>query len=147
VINIQRQSIVAATPSIPPVRRIGPRAFWVLFAVEGAFVATVLLVIIHLVIPARAPLAASTDYMAVRDAIWSRVNGVVADPLIEVKPGVSVRESNVRGFTFNGQVYYYYFEGQRGFDPLSRRIVDANAIDIVLRDDAGPKTLIIYRLL
>jgi hypothetical protein len=59
---------------------------------------------------------------------------------------VSARASSVRGFTLNGRTYFYYTEGQRGFDPLSRGAVDRSEIEIVLRDDGGPMPLVIYRL-
>ena len=105
------------------------------------------LALLHLLMTAWAPLARSADYARVREAIWSRMNSVVEDPLIEAAPGVTVRESNLRGFTLNGQTYYYYIEGRRGFDPLSRGAVDREQIEVLLRDDNGPKTLVIYRLL
>ncbi len=92
------------------------------------------------------PLARSGDYAAVREAIWARLNGAIDDPLVEITAGVSARESNVRGFTLHGQTYYYYIEGQRGFDPLSRGAVDYQGVAIVARDEDGPKPLVIYRL-
>ena len=84
--------------------------------------AGVLALVLTLVLPSRAPLARSADFEAVRDAVWGRVNGTISDPLTDIAPGISVRASSVRGFVLNGQVYYYYFEGQRGFDPLSRGV-------------------------
>jgi hypothetical protein len=130
----------------PPVHRIGPRGFWLLLALEGAFVAIVLLTALNFVLPARVPLSSSGDFATVREAIWSRLNGAADDPLLEIAPGVTARSSSVRGFALNGQVYYYYLEGQRGFDPLSRGAVDARDIEVVLRDEGGPKTLVLYRL-
>lgn len=147
MINLHFPATAAHSQAIPRVSRIGPRAFWTLFAVEGLLVAAVLLALLHLLTPAWAPLARSDDYARVREAIWSRLNSVVEDPLIEAAPGVTVRESNLRGFALNGQTYYYYIEGRRGFDPLSRGAVDRDQIEVLLRDDNGPKTLVIYRLL
>jgi hypothetical protein len=147
VINVQLHGIAATGQALPRVRRIGPRAFWFLFAAEGLLVASALLLVLHLALPARAPLARGADHFAVRDAIWARLNGAAADPLIEIAPGVNARESSVRGFSLNGQTYYYYVEGRRGFDPLGRGAVAPDMVEIVLRDDGGPKTLVIYRLL
>jgi len=129
-----------------PVRRLSLQAFWSLFVVEVLLVVGLLLLVLYLVLPAQAPLAASADYAAVREAVWARVNGTVADPVIDVLPGVTARESSVRGFALNGSTYYYFFEGQRGFDPLSRGAVTLGQVDVVLRDNHGPAPLIIYRL-
>jgi hypothetical protein len=109
--------------------------------------AAALLFALNLVLPTHVPLARSGDYTLVRDAIWSRLNGATGDPLIEISPGVTARASSVRGFSLNGETYYYYLEGRRGFDPLSRGAVGKDAVEIVLRDDGGPKVLVIYRLL
>jgi hypothetical protein len=46
-----------------------------------------------------------------------------------------------------GRVYYYYFEGQRSFDPLSRGAVAQRDVDVLLRDDDGPKPLVIYEII
>src|SRR5687768_10587308 len=91
--------------------RRGGLNFWLLFALEAAFIAGVLILVLAIVLPTRAPLARSADYATVRDAIWARVNGTINDPLIELAPGVSVRSSSVRGFALNGRTYYYYLEG------------------------------------
>ena len=147
MINAQLHGLIGRTRTTPRTRRIGSGTFWSLFAIEAALITAVLLVMLFLLLPGRAPLARSADYSAVREAIWSRLNGATADRLIEVSPGVTVRESSVRGFSLGGQTYYYYLEGRRGFDPLSRGAVGNDAIEIVLRDDAGPKPLVIYRLL
>jgi hypothetical protein len=146
MINAHISGVTTSNRSASAVHRVGPRGFWILFVLEGLFVASVLILVLHFLLPARAPLAQSNDYAAVREAVWSRLNGTIPDALVEIAPGVTVRSSAVRGFTLNGQVYYYYLEGQRGFDPLSRGAVDKRSIDVVLRDEGGPKTLVIYRL-
>jgi hypothetical protein len=147
VINAHLSSIAAPPGVEARVHRVGSRGFWMLFAIEGAFIAVALILVLQLLLPARAPLAQSADYALVRDAVWSRLNGAVSDPLVEIAPGVTVRSSGVRGLSLHGQTYYYYLEGQRGFDPLSRGAVDRRDVEIVLRDDGGPETLVIYRLI
>jgi hypothetical protein len=146
VINVHVSGITTPKSTESHVRGIGSHGFWMLFALEGMFVAAALLVVLNLLLPPQAPLTQSADYSIVREAIWSRLNGAVSDPLIEITPSVTVRSSSVRGFTLNGQTYYYYLEGQRGFDPLSRGAVSKRDIEVVLRDDGSSNALIIYRL-
>ena len=106
-----------------------------------------LLVVLSLVLPSHVPLSRSADFATVRDAIWARVNRTINDPLTDIAPGISVRASSVRGFTLNGRVYYYYFEGQRGFDPLSRGAVAQRDVEVLLHDADGPKPLVIYEII
>ncbi len=120
--------------------------FWLLFALEAAFIAGVLALVL-MVLPSRVPLARSSDLATIRDAVWARANGTINDPLTDIAPGISVRASSVRGFTLNGRVYYYYFAGQRGFDPLSRGAVTQRDVDVLLRDSDGPKPLVIYEII
>jgi hypothetical protein len=61
-------------------------------------------------------------------------------------PGIG-RASALRGLEVGGQTYYYYFEGLRSHDPLSRGALAEDQIERVLRDDAGPNPLVIYRAL
>lgn len=146
MINVQLPTFVGKRQTTLPVRRISSQAFWLLFAAEALLVLGLLFVVLHLLLPVQSPFAASADYATVREAVWARVNGTVPDPLIDVQLGVTARASSVRGFTINGRTYYYYTEGRRGFDPLSRGAVDRSEIEEVLRDNGGPTPLVIYRL-
>jgi len=123
VINVRTSGFAPAHTVAARAPHRGARGFWLLFAIEALFVAGMLALALALVLPSRAPLARSADFATVRDAVWARVNGTINDPLTDIAPGISVRASSVRGFTLNGRIYYYYFEGQRGFDPLSRGAV------------------------
>jgi len=148
MINVQRPAIVVPERAAPPIKRIGPRSFLLLCMLEGLLIAAVFMVVLYALAPQQAvPLARSGDYATIREAIWARLNGAIDDPLVEIAAGVSARESNLRGFTLHGQTYYYYIEGQRGFDPLSRGVVGPDRVEIVARDEDGPKPLVIYRLL
>lgn len=122
-------------------------SFWMLFALEALFIAGVLALVLALVLPSRVPLARSADVATIRDAVWARVNGTINDPLTDIAPGMSVRASSVRGFALNGRVYYYYFEGQRAFDPLSRGAVVQRNVAVLLRDVDGPRPLVIYEII
>lgn len=146
MINVRLPEMTTQPVVAPLVRRPGPCIFWLLFAVEGALIGGVLMLVLLFFLPSHIPVVSNNDYTIVRDAIWARLNGSVPDSLIEVAPGLTARASNLRGFALNGQTYYYYIEGRRGFDPLSRGAVDRSAIEIVLRDDDGPQPLVIYRL-
>ena len=125
----------------------GTLGFWMLFALEASLIAGVLALVLALVLPSRAPLTRAADFVTIRDAVWARVNGTTNDPLTDIAPGISVRASSVRGFALNGRIYYYYFEGQRGFDPLSRGAVAQRDVEVLLRDADGPKPLVIYEII
>src|SRR4051812_1297935 len=147
MINARVSSVVTphvANARAPHSRTLG---FWTLFTLEAAFIAGILALVLVLVLPPRAPLARSADFEIIRNAAWAGLNGTSNDPLMEVAPGISVRASSVRGFTLHGQVYYYYFEGQHGYDPLSSGAVDRRNVDMLLRDTAGPKPLVIYEII
>ena len=146
MINARVPGIVARERVAPPIKRVSPRTFLVVCVLEGLFIAAILGVALYAFTPQRAPLARSGDYAVVREAIWARVNGSVGDPLLEISPGVTARESNLRGLMLHGETYYYYFEGQRGFDPLSLGKVDLEKIEVVARDEGGATPLVIYRL-
>ena len=123
----------------------GLRFFWGLFIVNALLFGSLLVALLlmsHL--PARS--LDSLEAETLRAAVFTRLDGTADDPLVEVAPGVFVRASNPGGLRLNGIVYYYYIEGERNFDPLSRGMVDHADIDIVLRDMSGSRPLIIYRL-
>jgi len=147
VINVHVSGFATPKAAVSPASSRGTPSFWLLFALEASFVAGALALVLTLVLPARAPLARSADFATIRDAVWARVNGTINDPLTDIAPGISVRASSVRGFTLNGQIYYYYFEGQRGFDPLSRGAVAQRDVEVLLRDADGPKPLVIYEII
>lgn len=141
--GVKRAMFERVRPQI--IARIGARAFWSLLALELVLLLAALFWVLE-ISPTRMPVAATGDLIPVRDAVWSRLTGSTNDPLIEVRPGVSVRESNVRGFNLNGTVYYYYVEGNQNFDPLSRGDVATDKIEILLRDESGPLPLVIYTI-
>jgi hypothetical protein len=136
-----------AAPAAAPARRIGQRAFWLLFLLEGLFVAGILLLAFQMLLPAQAPLAQSGDYATVRAAIQSRLSGAADDPIVEVAPGATAHLSSVGGFELNGYTYYYYREGQANFDPLSRGILARNQVELVAREQLGHELVVIYRVL
>ena len=146
MINAQVSSHADRKPATE-VRRIGPRAFWMLFAFIGLCIAGMLILVLPLALPLRAPLAQARDYATIRAAIQARLNGSIDDPLIGVAPGVTARLSNVGGFTLNGYTYYYYREGQPGFDPLSRGAITPDQVELVAHDEIDHAPVVIYRVL
>ncbi|MCS6879958.1 MAG: hypothetical protein RMK84_04940 [Oscillochloridaceae bacterium] len=129
-----------------PVRRIGPRTLNVLIGIELLLLLSALAwALLHLLPPAT-PLATATDLRLVVDAIRDRLSGAVADPLVPVGDGYSARASNLRGLQLDGQVYYYYVEGAKNFDPLSRGVIGKDQVEILLRDASGDHAFVIYRV-
>jgi hypothetical protein len=121
------------------------RFYRVLFAVNLLVFSALLIALAALLLTpytSLTPLEAET----IRAAVQSRLDETLDDPSVEAAPGIFVRSSNIRGFRLNGVVYYYYIEGERNFDPLSRGAVDHDDIDVVLRDLSGPQPLVVYRL-
>jgi hypothetical protein len=145
MINAQVSSRADSKPATP-IRHLSQRGFWLLFGLEGLFLAGILLFVLYLILPARAPLAQTGDYATVRAALQARLSGAIDDPLIEVAPGITARSSAVGGFTLNGYTYYYYREAQRGFDPLSRGAIARDQVELVSRDQFGREVLVIYRV-
>lgn len=146
MVNAHFPSVVAAERLAPRVRRPGLRTFWMLFALEGVLIVAALALVLG-ALPQRTPLQRASDADVLRAAVWSRVGGAVSDPVIEVAPGVTVRSSAVRGFELNGVTFFYYFEGRRSFDPLSRGAVSPDDVEVVTRDTDGERALVIYRIL
>lgn len=149
VINVttHQGSELAIGEQTQPVRRLGPRAFAVLIGFELLLMAGVLVWALFWLTPSATPYATSADLRPLNEAVMARVSGAVADPLIEVAPGLSARESNLRGFRYEGGVFYYYVEGQANHDPFSRGAVRPDQIEILLRDETGPAAVVIYRIL
>ncbi len=130
-----------------PIRRLGPRSFAALLGVELALIVGVLFWALFTLLPPATPLASSSGLAPVEEAIRARLSGEVVDPLLTLSSGESARASNLRGFSLSGETYYYYVEGGANFDPLSRGSVTPTEVEILLRDDSGPRPFVVYRIL
>jgi hypothetical protein len=146
MLNAHVSGVVTGEHTASRVHRPGMRTFWALFALEAALVFAVAAVLLN-VLPQRTPLSQTADAELLRAAVLSRLDGTLDDPVVEVAPGVTVRSSALRGLELGGVTYHYYFEGQRGFDPLSRGKLRSNDVEVVVRDSDGERTLVIYRIL
>lgn len=144
---IQAATFVGTTQPARAVRRVrlNNTALFSLIAFQVAVVVVGISLLVH-ALPTRMPLSTAPDYSLVRSAILDRANGQQLDPLVEVAYGVVAPASSVRGLALHGVTYYYYFEGQHNFDPLSRSLVAPNRAQIVLRDNAASAPLVIYTL-
>ncbi|WP_448337086.1 hypothetical protein [Chloroflexus aurantiacus] len=118
------------------------------FVMVGLELCLLLSVLVWLLLsaPPRPSLTTTPDLTQLTHEIQGRLSGLIIDPVIEVKPGVIVRSSNVRGFRYEGHVYYYYIEGAVNYDPLSRGLLRPDQVEIMLRDDSGEQTIVIYRV-
>jgi hypothetical protein len=142
VINLQISN-TAMNSAAAPTLRVGVRLFWLAtIALAGVLASMVLLLIQQ--IPATTPLSQSEQLEQVRTFILD--SDSVRDPWIEITPTVIERSSAVRGLSFAGETYYYYFEGRQGYDPLSLGRIREDQIERMLRDDGGELPLVIYRL-
>ncbi len=133
--------------AVLPVHRLGAGGFVVLLGAELLLLLAVMAWALVALFPSVTPLAAPRAITPVEEAIRARIGGEVADPLVMVAPGLSARASNLRGFSFAGETYYYYVEGAANFDPLSRGAVSRADVEILLRDDSGPQPFVVYRIL
>ncbi|NTV65036.1 MAG: hypothetical protein HGA65_16120 [Oscillochloris sp.] len=97
-------------------------------------------------VPSATPFATQRDLTPVVETVRGSVSGTINDPLIDVGSGLSARASNLRGLRMAGATYYYYVEGRANFDPLSRGAVSNEEVEVMLYDDSGPESIVIYRL-
>ncbi|MEI7644341.1 MAG: hypothetical protein WCJ55_08680 [Chloroflexales bacterium] len=129
-----------------PVRRISPRGLVMMMGTEMVVLFGVLFWVLFWLLPASTPFASPRDLTPVVEAVRGSLSGTINDPLIDVRPGVSARASNLRGLRMGGSVYYYFVEGHANFDPLSRGAITYDSVEVMLRDSSGPNLVVIYRL-
>ncbi|HEX2037101.1 MAG TPA: hypothetical protein VHS99_23215, partial [Chloroflexota bacterium] len=68
------------------------------------------------------------------------------DPLIEVRPGVMAKRSNVQGVQVNGRTVYYDLVSHQSFGPLRSGKVKEAEVDILARDGMGSFAVVVYSL-
>ena len=64
------------------------------------------------------------------------------DSLVQVRPGVFAKHSNVHGVTMNGTTYYYDIASHQSFGPLRSGAVTESQISVVGRE-AQPNFLVL----
>jgi hypothetical protein len=68
------------------------------------------------------------------------------DLLVEVRPGVQAKRSNVEGVRLDGRTVYYEVVGHQSFGPVGRgRVREQDAV-VLARDGEAPFQVVIYAL-
>lgn len=134
----------STTVALPRPRRwqMGRLTFWSLLAVQMLIFLAIVFQIVQSM-PRTMPISQSDSVEYVRAAILS---AGAHDPLIELSSGVEARASNLRGIQYQGQIYYYYYEGQPNYDPLSRGTMTRDQVEVLFRDVGDVYPLVIYRV-
>ena len=70
MINVRISGFAPARVAASRVPQRGKLSFWMLFALEGLFIAGVLVLVLTLVLPSRIPLARSADVTIIRARCW-----------------------------------------------------------------------------
>ncbi|MEM8530796.1 MAG: hypothetical protein AAGF95_08130 [Chloroflexota bacterium] len=125
--------------------RISIRFFWTLFGIELCVVLGILFMLLQSDFLTTST-SMTRETMAVQEVAWSKVNGVDHDPVLTVAPGMDVQSSHIHGFDVNGTTYFYYVEGSPRFDPLSRPDISADDVEVVLYEQRGADTVVVYKL-
>jgi hypothetical protein len=68
------------------------------------------------------------------------------DALVQVRPGVQAKRSNVEGVRLRGRTVYYDILGHQSFGPLGRGRVREDGVDVLERSAEGPFQVVIYTL-
>ena len=68
------------------------------------------------------------------------------DPLVEVRPGVWAKQSNVAGVRLEGRTVYYDLLGHQSFGPWRRGQVGEADVVVVARAGAEPARVVVYAL-
>ncbi len=68
------------------------------------------------------------------------------DALVEVRPGVQAKRSNVEGVRLGGRTVYYDILGHQSYGPLGRGHVGEDGVVLLERSASGPFRVVIYTL-
>ena len=66
------------------------------------------------------------------------------DTLIQVRPGVFAKQSNVQGVTINGSTVYYDIVSHQSFGPLRSGQLTENQVKVLARDAQSGSMILIY---
>ena len=94
-----------------------------------------------------APAGAAPLTAAERARVRAYADGLRPDdPLVEVRPGVWAKHSNVAGVHLDGRTVYYDLLGHQSFGPWRRGQVGEADVVVVAREGAEPARLVMYAL-
>jgi hypothetical protein len=68
------------------------------------------------------------------------------DPLVQVRPGVQAKRSNVDGVRVGNRTVYYDILGHQSYGPLASGRVREADVDILSREGAPPFVVLLYVL-
>ena len=88
------------------------------------------------------PLAAAERTLVLSYVESYRAN----DALVEVRPGVEAKRSNVEGVRLDGRTVYYDVLSHQSFGPLRSGRVGRDDVHILSREGDGPVAVVIYAL-
>ena len=90
--------------------------------------------------PSVAPASLSSDQL---EHVLSYARAMQPDDtLVQVRPGVFAKSSNVNGVPLNGTTYYYDIASHQSFGPLRSGALTESQVDVVGRE-ANPNFLIL----
>ena len=142
---------MASTYAPPTSRAIAyPRGSYpvLLLVATAVFIVTALAFLIpqtpfftrKLAAPRVAPAALSPEQL---DHVLSYARAMQPDDtLVQIRPGVFAKSSNVNGVQLNGTTYYYDIASHQSFGPLRSGAVSESQIDVVGRE-AQPNFLVL----
>ncbi len=70
--------------------------------------------------------------------------GRAGDELVEVRPGVWAKSSNIYGLSIDGATYYYQVSPHASFDPLSQGRVGAGEVRVVQIFEESGFDVVVY---
>ena len=150
-----------ASTYVPPSHRFSARAaalprqsatqVILLLVATGVFLVTALAVLIpqtpifarKLTAPSAAPLAPAqlTPGQLERVLTYARTMQP-DDELVQVRPGVFAKRSNVHGVTIDGRTYYYDVAAHQSFGPLRAGTLAESQVQVIARE-AQPNFLVL----
>jgi hypothetical protein len=68
------------------------------------------------------------------------------DVLVEVRPGVQAKRSNVQGVRLSDRTVYYDILGHQSFGPLASGKVRETEVHVLWREQSGPFAIVVYSL-
>jgi hypothetical protein len=94
-----------------------------------------------------APAGAAPLTAAERARVRAYADGLRPDdPLVEVRPGVWAKRSDVEGVRLDGRTVYYDLLGHQSFGPWRRGQVGEADVVVVARAGAEPARMVVYAL-
>jgi hypothetical protein len=99
------------------------------------------------VVTRTAPAGAAPLTAAERARVLAYADGLRPDdPLVEVRPGVWAKRSNVAGVPLDGRTVYYDLAGHQSFGPWRRGQVGEDDVVVLAREGPESARIVLYAL-